>query len=193
MRSGAEIPGGHRSSAERWSGAWRAAEIPLGVRTARHRQLARRLVELHRLEQRREQPELSELDLTALVCAVCSDYPGVDVVPGPASALVLSDSRHLVAVLFAVLENALVHGATPVHVRIEPQAIVVADGGPGFSERLLQRATERFTTGSPAKGVGLGLALAVGHAELIGADLQLRNTPAGGAEVTIALSVRPVR
>jgi signal transduction histidine kinase len=193
MRRGTDTSGGQRSPAERSGDVWRAAEVPLGLRTARQRQLARRLVELHRLDQRREQTELSELDLAALVCAVCSDYPAVEVAPRSVPAPVLSDSRHLAAALFAVIENAHVHGAPPVRVRIERQEIVVADGGPGFSDGLLRHATERFTTGSPTKGVGLGLALAVGHVELIGARLRLRNLPAGGAEVAIALPAQPLR
>jgi signal transduction histidine kinase len=186
MRSGAEIPDGRSSSAERSSGAFRAGEMPLGLRTARQRQLARRLVELHRLERPHERPELSELDLAALVCAVCSDYPDVEVVT-ESSPTLLSDSRHLAAILFAVLENALAHGAPPVRVRIERHGIVVSDHGPGFADGLLCRATERFTTGSPARGVGLGLALAAAHARLIGASLEICNVAGGGAEVTIVL------
>lgn len=186
MSSGAKNPGERNSLAERSSSVFRAGDMPLGLRTARRRQLARRLVELHRLEQPHERPELRELDLTAFVCAVCSDYPDVEVVTGSSSTL-LSDSRHLAAVLFAVVENALVHGAPPVRVRIQGRGIVVRDHGPGFSDALLCRATERFTTGSPARGVGLGLALAAAHAHLIGAGLEVRNVAAGGAEVTIVV------
>ena len=55
------------------------------------------------------------------------------------------------------------------------------DHGPGFSEAMLAHAAERFTTGDPARGdgIGLGLAIAAGQCHVLGAELGLSNDPAG--------------
>jgi signal transduction histidine kinase len=102
-----------------------------------------------------------------------------------ARAPIFSDPCHLTSVLCAVIDNALLHGAMPVSVTLHEDRIVVADGGRGFSEDLIEHATERFVTGSPLKGVGLGLALAAAHGQLIGATLELRNLSNGGVEVSV--------
>jgi signal transduction histidine kinase len=153
----------------------------------RQRRVARQLVELHRLERVGEPPQLNEVHLSALVRSVCKDYPAVELTAATTVPSVLSDSRHLAGVLFALLENAHLHGAPPVRVRVEPFCVIVSDCGPGFREDLIGRATARFVTGSPSKGVGLGLALAAAHAKLIGARLAIANRQGAGAELTIAL------
>ena len=150
--------------------------------------LARQLTELSRLEQGLEEPVLGPVDLAALLRATCRDYPGVTLEIHDTRVL-LSDSRHLAGALFPIVENALLHGALPVKVSLAGADIRISDSGPGFPQKLLPRATERFVTGSHAsgRGVGLGLALAGAHARLIGATLELANAPSRGATVTIRL------
>jgi len=114
--------------------------------------------------------------------------PGV-VVTTDGAAQTLVDPRRLERVIENVIENARGHGAPPVEVSVSPGRIALRDHGPGFSESMLARAAERFTTGDPARGdgIGLGLAIASGQCRVLGGALQLANHPDGGAVVTIVL------
>ena len=66
---------------------------------------------------------------------------------------------------------------------------IESSSGPGFSPEMLERATERFSSGDPARGggIGLGLAIAAAQTRVLGGRLVLANVPAGGAAVTIEL------
>jgi two-component system, OmpR family, sensor histidine kinase MtrB len=153
-----------------------------GVRQARGRRVARDLVELSRLQNGGERAELTPLDLAALVRAICADYPPVRI-EGPARMPLSTDSRRLARVLFALLDNAFLHGSPPVSVSFDATEIRIEDSGDGFASRVLARPAEPFVTGdrTRGRGVGLGLAIAARHASLLGAELQLSNGPAGGA------------
>ena len=152
----------------------------------RARRLARQLAELSRLEKGLEPCVPGHVDLARMLAALCSDYPGVEL-RAEAPREVLTDSRHLAAALFPILDNALLHGSAPVLVELQGNEVSVADAGPGFPEGLLARATEKFVTGSPARGVGLGLAIAAAHARLIGATIRPVNERSGGARVSLLL------
>jgi signal transduction histidine kinase len=91
-----------------------------------------------------------------------------------------------------LLDNALRHCPTGGRITISARAtadtvsIAVEDTGPGFCETALAAAFQPFNQGSGnASGAGLGLALAnaVARAHHGGADA--RNSPAGGAVVTL--------
>ena len=88
-----------------------------------------------------------------------------------------------------LIDNAARHGTPPVEVACRPGRIDVRDHGPGFSEQMLEHAAERFTTGDPARGdgIGLGLAIASGQCRVLGGRLRLANHPDGGAVVTVLL------
>lgn len=170
---------------------WEVA--PQARRYARERRIARDLVELSRLERGFERAERSPLDLARLVAAIRADYPQLETA-GPASALISTDSRRLARILFVLLDNAHLHGAPPVGLDYDEDAIVIRDGGRGFAPAVLARATEPFVTAERARcrGVGLGLAIAARHAALLGATLELANGPAGGAQVMLRLAARGV-
>jgi signal transduction histidine kinase len=175
-------------------GAVRGWDVaPQSRRHARERRIARDLVELSRLQRGSERAERSALDLGRLVAAIRADYPQLETA-GPPSVLVNTDSRRLARILFALLDNAHLHGAPPVTLSYDQDAIVLRDGGPGFAPVMLARATEPFVTAKPSRGrgVGLGLAIAARQAALIGATLELANGPAGGAVVTLRLPASPV-
>jgi len=163
---------------------------PQSRRYARERRLARDLVELSRLQRGAERAECAELDLARLVAAIRADYPQL-ALEGPDHALVSTDSRRLARILFVLLDNAHLHGAAPVSVRYDEAAIVVRDGGPGFAPALLARLTEPFVTAKRAhgRGLGLGLAIAARHAELLGARLELTNHADGGAQAIVRFRV----
>jgi signal transduction histidine kinase len=155
-------------------------------RHARGRRVARDLVELSRLDRGLEHPEHAPVDLAKLAAAIAGDHPRL-AVEGPCSAVIESDSRRLARIIFALLENAQVHGAAPVTLDYAADAVSVSDAGPGFTQRLLERATEPFVIGehSRGRGVGLGLAIAEREARLLGAELSLANAPGGGAIATV--------
>jgi signal transduction histidine kinase len=155
-------------------------DVPQARRHARERRVARDLVELSRLQRGGERAESAPLDLATLLRTISADYPQLQI-HGPQQLPVSTDSRRLARVLFALLDNAYLHGAPPVSVSFDATEIVIEDSGPGFAAGLLPRATEPFTTGARAhgRGVGLGLAIAARQAALLGAALQLSNGARG--------------
>jgi len=155
-------------------------------RRARERRLAHDLVELSRLDRGLELAEPAPIDLALLLRAVTADYPGLSV-QGPAVAHIVTDSRRLARVLFVLLDNAVLHGLPPVTVRYDERAITVSDEGSGFPANVLARAAEPFVTGrgTDGRGVGLGLAIALRQAALLGAALVIGNGECGGATVAV--------
>jgi signal transduction histidine kinase len=158
------------------------------LRQARGRRVARDLVELSRLQGGAERAELTELDLAALLRTICADYPDLQL-KGPARLRMTTDSRRLARVLFTLLDNAYLHGAPPVTVSFDAAEIRVEDCGRGFAARVLEHAAQPFVTGerSRGRGIGLGIAIAARHASLLGADLELSNSPTGGAIARLRL------
>ncbi|MFD9257887.1 ATP-binding protein [Streptomyces sp. NPDC059538] len=74
-------------------------------------------------------------------------------------------------------------------VTVSGTTVTVRDHGPGFPERLLREGPQRFLTGAPERGqgTGLGLTIALGQAQVIGARVTLANPAPGGASATVAL------
>lgn len=155
-------------------------------RRARQRRLAHDLVELSRLDRGLERAELAPVDLARLLHAVSADYPDLSL-DGPPAAHIETDSRRLARVLFVLLDNAQLHGAPPITLRYDEEAIVVSDEGRGFPANVLARAAEPFVTGrgTDGRGVGLSLAVARRHAALLGATLLIGNGEFGGAAVEV--------
>ena len=146
------------------------------------------LLEIARLENGTATPDLRWVDVEALAASVAGRHPDVAMAGGePCRALV--DPRRLERVLENLISNAERHGRPPIVVEVREAAVQVRDAGPGFSDEMLVRATERFTSGSPARGqgIGLGLAIAAAQTRVLGGRLRLANLPAGGAAVTIDL------
>ena len=144
------------------------------------------LLEVLRLDGDGEQADASVFDLAALVRDVARERA-----PGPCrrprSLLVASDARRVERVLANLLDNAVQHGAAPITIEIDDAAAVaVRDSGPGFGA-FLPRAGERFATASAARGAGFGLGLAIarGQANVLGAMLELSDD--GGATATLRL------
>ncbi|MFJ4682620.1 ATP-binding protein [Streptomyces sp. NPDC088789] len=106
-----------------------------------------------------------------------------------------TDPRRLDRIIANLVLNAHRHGRTPVEVRVDGTTVVVRDHGPGFPEHLLVDGPQRFRTGAPERGHGhgLGLTIALGHAQVIGATLRLTNADedGGGAIATLRLPSPP--
>lgn len=79
---------------------------------------------------------------------------------GDSDAAILADPGRLTQAMDNLLENALRHGRSPVHVDVRSRGarvdLVVTDAGDGVVPELQDRLFERFATGSRG-GTGLGL------------------------------------
>ncbi|MFG1827407.1 sensor histidine kinase [Microbispora bryophytorum] len=100
-----------------------------------------------------------------------------------------TDPRRLDRIIANLVANAHRHGRPPVEVSVRGTTIVVRDHGPGFPDTLLAEGPRRFRTGAKerGKGHGLGLTIALGQAQVIGAALDFANAPDGGAVATVRL------
>jgi signal transduction histidine kinase len=178
-----------------WSTASLAPAVSDDRRSVRAQRVARQLLEHSRLTQRIEVADLQSVELFTFLNALLRDYPSATIAPHAESLWLRTDSRRLASVLFAVLDNAQLHGRAPVELRATAAAIVITDHGPGFTPQLLREATQPFRTGSrvAGRGVGLGLAIATAQMRLLSGDLSVDNAPGGGACVTLQLGAQPSR
>ncbi|WP_405147137.1 HAMP domain-containing histidine kinase [Sphaerisporangium sp. NBC_01403] len=153
------------------------------------RSLVEDLLEISRLDAGAEQAErypvplgglaaesLRRLDLTARLTV--EGDPVAD-----------TDPRRLDRIIANLVANAHRHGRPPVEVGVSGRTIVIRDHGPGFPDDLLADGPQRFRTGRAERGQGhgLGLTIALGQAQVIGAELVFANAPDGGAIVTLRL------
>jgi two-component system sensor histidine kinase PrrB len=95
-----------------------------------------------------------------------------------------------------LIENALRHGGSRAEVLLERDGrgallLRVDDDGPGIPPAGRARVFERFVRGPDAAspGSGLGLALVAQQAQLHGGDVEVGESPAGGARFTVRLPV----
>ncbi|WP_370414890.1 histidine kinase dimerization/phospho-acceptor domain-containing protein [Streptomyces fradiae] len=163
------------------------------VRTMRA--LTEDLLEISRLDAGTERVDLAVHDLGPLaervVRAAASTSGTVTEVRMVRDATVETDKRRLERVLGNLVANAHRHGAAPVVLSVDGPVVTVRDHGAGFPDYLLAAGPQRFRTESGGKGHGLGLTIAVGQAEVIGAELVFANAPeddeGGGAVARLTL------
>ncbi|MER6952761.1 MULTISPECIES: ATP-binding protein [unclassified Streptomyces] len=170
-------------------------------RVAALRTLTEDLLEISRLDTGRERLELDAEELGALAVRVvrvveASGVSGAAVTTGAEvrvvrDARVETDRRRLERVLGNLLANAHRHGRSPVVLTVDGAVVTVRDHGDGFPEYLVTHGPQRFRTEGGAKGHGLGLTIAVGQAEVLGARLTFTNAPDGGAVATLTLPQTP--
>ncbi|MGT2530415.1 ATP-binding protein [Streptomyces nojiriensis] len=101
-------------------------------------------------------------------------------------AHVETDRRRLERVLGNLVANAHKHGRAPVVLTVDGPVVTVRDHGDGFPDYLVEHGPQRFRSGG-GKGHGLGLTIAVGQAEAIGASLSFRRAEGGGALAVLTL------
>ncbi|MFJ8541263.1 ATP-binding protein [Streptomyces sp. NPDC093586] len=160
-------------------------------RVAALRTLTEDLLEISRLDTGRERLEADPEELGALVRRVVRGF-GTDArVDVARNARVVTDRRRLERVLGNLVANADRHGRAPVVITVDGPVITVRDHGDGYPEYLLAHGPQRFRTESGTKGHGLGLTIALGQAEVLGARLEFANPPGGGALATLTLPQRP--
>jgi two-component system sensor histidine kinase KdpD len=98
-------------------------------------------------------------------------------------------------VVFNLISNAVTH--TPpdskitiqVEIANETLALTVADNGPGFPQKEIDKVFDKFyrVLGSKPGGTGLGLSIARGFVEAHGGTIDLENLPVCGAKFTIRI------
>ncbi|MFI9342243.1 ATP-binding protein [Streptomyces sp. NPDC052773] len=160
-------------------------------RVAALRTLTEDLLEISRLDTGRERLELDSEELGALARRVVGASGTDTEVRLVRDARVETDRRRLERVLGNLVANAHRHGRAPVVLTVDGPVVTVRDHGDGYPEYLVAHGPQRFRTEGGARGHGLGLTIALGQAEVLGARLEFGNAPDGGAVATLRLPRTP--
>ncbi|WNM30204.1 HAMP domain-containing sensor histidine kinase [Streptomyces sp. Li-HN-5-11] len=164
-------------------------------RVAALRTLTEHLLEISRLDTGRERLELDAEHLGTVaerVVRATAAATGADAkVRIVRDVYVETDRRRLERVLGNLVANAHKHGRAPVVLTVDGPVVTVRDHGDGFPDYLVEHGPQRFRTEGGATGHGLGLTIALGQAEVLGARLEFANAPDGGAVATLTLPQQP--
>jgi two-component system sensor histidine kinase MtrB len=160
------------------------AAVLVAPQLRRLARLTEDLLEISRIDAGRAQVDASRIDLMDLVSEViqdCGSPEDVDLVgcfPLPVS----TDPARLRVIVRNLVANALQHGAAPVTIRADGSdrevTVSVTDAGAGVPSALRERVFDRFVRGDEARhgsSSGLGLAIAIENARLLGATLTLED------------------
>ncbi|WP_406440512.1 HAMP domain-containing histidine kinase [Streptomyces sp. NBC_00631] len=156
-------------------------------RVAALRTLTEDLLEISRLDAGRERLETDAEALGTLAGRVVRASGTETEVKVVRDVWVETDRRRLERVLGNLVANAHRHGRGPVVLTVEGKEVTVRDHGDGYPEYLVAHGPQRFRTEGGARGHGLGLTIAVGQAEVLGARLSFANAVGGGAVATLTL------
>ncbi|WP_327356184.1 HAMP domain-containing sensor histidine kinase [Streptomyces sp. NBC_01304] len=158
-------------------------------RVAALRTLTEDLLEVARLDAKIEKPDLEVHPLGKLVEGIIQRAGFAAEFGGGADTPVRTDARRLERILSNIITNARKHGSEPIEVLVSGTSVTVRDHGRGFPDHLLKDGPQRFLTGAAERGqgTGLGLTIALGQAEVIGAQVLLRNAVDGGAMTEVVL------
>ncbi|MFI7614922.1 sensor histidine kinase [Nonomuraea terrae] len=153
------------------------------------RSLVEDLLEVSRLDAGAEVAERVRVPLAELAERSAARVGAEARVVAAGGPVAETDPRRLDRILANLILNAHRHGRPPVEITVADHVIEVRDRGPGFPGELLAEGPRRFRTGAAerGRGHGLGLTIALGQAEVIGAALTLANAPDGGAVATLRL------
>ena len=160
-------------------------------------QLIGNLLDLSRLQARMVQPQLAATALEEVLPAALLGLPptAVDLDLAEDLPLVESDAGLLARVVGNILGNAIEHSPAGRPVRMTACArpgyvdIMVIDRGPGIPAEQKEQMFEPFQRlgdRSPG-GLGLGLAVARGLADALGAEISAEDTPGGGLTMMISV------
>jgi two-component system sensor histidine kinase MtrB len=174
----------------------------LQTQTSRMSQMLLDLLEISRIGS--DDPPLKE---TVSVTTLCLDAIHVRGLPeeliyvdDSQEHLITTDTRRFQRIVGNLIDNANRHGGGVTAIRIsrstqsDPQRIVVKveDQGPGIPADEIPRLFEPFTRGEDAKetvGAGLGLAIAIEQAQLLGGELRVESVEPHGARFVIEIPV----
>ncbi|MEU9606239.1 HAMP domain-containing sensor histidine kinase [Streptomyces sp. NPDC048057] len=155
------------------------------------RSLTEDLLEISRLDAGSETVDLALLELAHLVERVARSTGADTQVRVVRDATVETDRRRLERVLGNLVANAHRHGAAPVVLTVDGPVVTVHDHGPGYPDFLLAQGPTRFRSAGETKGHGLGLTIAAGQADVLGATLTFHNPVEGGALARVTLPAAP--
>ncbi|RSS61725.1 HAMP domain-containing sensor histidine kinase, partial [Streptomyces sp. WAC06614] len=144
------------------------------------RALTEDLLEISRLETGAERLDCAPHDLADLAARTIRASGTDTALHLVEPARVETDRRRLERILGNLIANAHKHGAPPVTVTVTGTTVTVTDAGPGYPPYLLAAGPQRFRTEGTNKGHGLGLTIAAGQSETLGATLTFTNPPTGG-------------
>ncbi|MBI1349549.1 MAG: HAMP domain-containing protein [Actinomycetales bacterium] len=165
----------------------------LAYQVRRMSQMLLDLLEISRIGN--DDPPLFESADVAALCREVAQARGIDpgIVVGD-EPTIRTDARRFERIVGNLVDNAQHHGQGVVQVLIQRQPgvvqIMVDDAGPGVDPEIRDRLFEPFSRGDRAKqtaGAGLGLAIALEQAHVLGGDLTITDSPAGGARFVASL------
>lgn len=141
------------------------------------------LLEISRMDAGQAVVVSDYIDVVDLVGEVIADIGAAAVIElsGPPQLSATVDPARLRVVLRNLLANALQHGSAPISISAikagQTVTVSVTDAGAGVPPELRERVFDRFVRGDQSRhdaSSGLGLAIAVENARLIGGDLTLQ-------------------
>jgi signal transduction histidine kinase len=141
-----------------------------------------------------ENVEVEPVDVARMLTQILQQH-GVDLaIMVGERPVVRTDGRHLERVFDNIVRNAESHGAglRCVEILSDSHAVTVRirDSGPGIDEELAKRLFEPFVRGDqadPTSGAGLGMAIALEHAGVIHAGLEVGRAEEGGAQFVVSV------
>jgi two-component system sensor histidine kinase KdpD len=165
--------------------------------------LVANLLDLSRLQTGAVRPRLEPTSLDEVLQRALRGVPdeSVDDETDDSLALMLTDGGLLERCVANLVENGVRHSPEGTPVRLSAAVVPggrlqlrIADKGPGVPEADRDRMFEPFQRlgDVPAgSGVGLGLAVARGLAEAVGATVDAEDTPGGGLTMVVSVPLAP--
>lgn len=140
------------------------------------------LLELARLEAGRNGVECELLDVATIAREIAGDLPWEHPIRISAQeTAIVSDRRRITRIVANLVENAVTYGREGIEVEVRPEGegatVVVRDHGPGINATDLEHIFDRYFTTGRTQGAGLGLAIALENARLLGGTIEARSTP----------------
>lgn len=169
----------------------RPAEL-VRERTHRLQVLVEDLLEVSRLDAGRATPDLQEVNVNLLVRSLLTNLRSSGVTSGhnieeqfaDDAPVITTDPRRFERIVSNLIANSIKHGADPITVRTTAKSVIVTDGGGGYPADILAQGPTRFVS-SGGGGMGLGLVIAQGQANLLGMHIEFRNSANGGAQTEV--------
>ena len=165
--------------------------------------LLENLLDLSRLQTGSVRPVLSDTSLDEVLHRALRGVPDTAVTDetGDAAPLVLTDAGLLERSVANLVENAVRFSPPGSPVRLDSGIagsrleLRIVDRGPGVPDSQKARMFESFQQlgdAHPGTGVGLGLAVARGLAEAVGATIDAEDTPGGGLTMVVSIPLADV-
>lgn len=150
------------------------------------------IVDLARGARPVEQSESLRLDdlVADVVARARSRRPEAVIELDTQEAPMVGDPLRLERAIGNLVENGLLHGASPVMVRVRPGEVVVDDAGTGIPADQREAMFERFRRGTGHQdrpGSGLGLAIVRQDIAAHGGTVEITESPSGGCRVIVRL------